>query len=98
MLSVSLAAPANAAKCSKADLNSMERISAQMAMTKFSGDLKGVFKALAKAKKSTRSSSMRSFYTKFENTVERDYGDVGPGTDSNKIWLNLISKKDYNRC
>jgi hypothetical protein len=98
MLSVSLASPANAAKCSKADQRSYDRISAEMASLAFTGDLTGVFGALRKAKRSTKSSAMKSFYTKFENTLERDNGIVSRGTDSQKIFYNFFTKIKYNRC
>ena len=97
LVTVTFTPTATAAKCTKAELNLMQKVDFQMALASISGDLKGVFKAVSTARNGTKNPALKKFYNQVESAVESDNGVLSNGP-SRKMWRTLQSKLQYKRC
>ena len=89
-VSLATITPANGATCTSKELSSMKKINGAMLEFALLGEQGPVFAAIDKAKKATKSKTLKTLYSKLEAAVEE--GGYSKYGEASKLWASLQSK------
>jgi len=87
-------APANAAKCSRSDLQDLASIKIRTYTSELNGDVEYSLKRIKKASQTTRNSSLKRLYSNLYSSLDRN----GFSNKTRKLIGQLDNKLIYERC